>query len=139
MCPHTTNANGCTTRTSSEGQTGVLILLNIYASAYCYICLLYMCPHTPNMSPTCARWDRQACPHATIYESSFCYICANILLHMCPRTTIYVSAYVLILCVLVLQHIQRPHATTYLASSCMLYVSSYYYTCTLMLLCFSSY
>jgi hypothetical protein len=45
-------------------------------SAYYYICVLYMCPHT------------------TIYVS---YICVRILLYMCP---IYVSAYYYIASVL---------------------------------------
>jgi hypothetical protein len=91
-----------------------------------------MCPHTA------------ICPHTTIHVSSYYCICVLILLYARPRTAICV---LLILCVLILLYM-CPHTSTcvlllyvsarHLSSYCytcvllLLYVSSYHYTCVLM-------
>jgi hypothetical protein len=59
---------------------------------------------------------------------------------MCPHPTIHAPSYLASSCMLYVSSYYYTCPLMLLCfSSCMLYVSSYYYTCTLMLLCFSSY
>ena len=121
----------------------------IYASSYCYICvliLLYMRPHTTISLSSyyyiCVRILLYMCQHTTIYVlillqvSSYYYICVLMLLYMRPHTTIYVPAYYYI-CVLLLLYgvltllYMWPHTT--------IYVSSYYCMCPHTTICVSSY
>jgi hypothetical protein len=90
----------------SEGAVWPVRGTTTYVSSYCYrVCIIYMCPHT------------------TVYAAREPFGPFEVLLHMCPHTAI---EYVLYICVLILQYMQRGGRVARLR---------YCYICVLILLC----
>jgi hypothetical protein len=160
MCPHTTVyvsdikyktevSTMClhTTVYVSSGRYQIQNRGIYYVSSYYYICVLilhvslyycivvlvlpHMCPHTTTYVSSCYYY---ICPHTAyiLILLRMCLhttiLCVVILLCMCPHTTI---------CVLILSICSRTIIIH--ASHTTVHVSSYYYTCVLILLHVSSY